>query len=166
MWVENWRHYGFSTIFAFWCCLKYSFGSGSLLLDCVNQLFKTLMKAVWLSLSFVKYRKIPCPLAVVVCLFLNRPEPDFPDDILLSFSIHKYFRFRFINNVKYYLSSIWKSPDRKRQKKSEQESSFPFSFIVDDRYALFLTPNAYSDVLMRIFTPYLFFQCVLTNFNA
>ena len=60
------------------------------------------------------------------------------------------------------ISSIWKSPDKfrshtlqtwEKQKKSERESSFIFVFIVDDRYALFLTPNAYSDVLMRIFTP-------------
>ena len=45
----------------------------------------------------------------------------------------------------------------KIQKKSERESSFTFVFIVDDHYALLLTPNAYSDVLMRIFTLFLFF---------
>ena len=45
----------------------------------------------------------------------------------------------------------------KTQRKYECEPSFTFVFIVDDRYALFLTPNAYDDVLMRIFTPFLFF---------
>ena len=59
----------------------------------------------------------------------------------------------------------------KIRKKSERESSFTFIFIVGDLYALYLTPNAYSDVLMRIFTPYLIyfsnvffndFQCVIT----
>ena len=39
-------------------------------------------------------------------------------------------------------------------------------FIVDSRYALFLTPNAYGGVLMRIFTPYLFFQCVFNDFQC
>ena len=48
-------------------------------------LINCLMNAVWFSLSFVKYHKIPGPLAVVFCFFLNRPEPD----ILLSFSIHR-----------------------------------------------------------------------------
>ena len=54
----------------------------------------------------------------------------------------------------------------KKQKKCERESSFTFVFIVDDRYALYLTPNAYSDVLMRIFTPYLFLQCVFNDFQC
>ena len=36
----------------------------------------------------------------------------------------------------------------------------------DNRYVLLLTPNAYSDMLMRIFTPYLIFQCVFTDFNC
>ena len=52
------------------------------------------------------------------------------------------------------LMSVWKSSDQFRshtlrteiQKKSERDSSFYFRFIVDDCYALFLTPNAYSDV--------------------
>ena len=42
------------------------------------------MNAVLFSLSFVKDHKIPAPLALVLCFFLNQPEPD----ILLSFSIH------------------------------------------------------------------------------
>ena len=36
----------------------------------------------------------------------------------------------------------------------------------DNRYALLLTPNAYCDMLMRIFTPYLIFQCVFTDFQC
>ena len=54
----------------------------------------------------------------------------------------------------------------KIQKKCERESSFTFVFIVDDCYALYLTPNAYSDVLMLIFTPHLFFQCVFNDFQC
>ena len=52
--------------------------------DSIAVLINCLMNAVRFSLSFVKYRKIPGPLAVVFCFFLNRPEPD----ILCSFSIH------------------------------------------------------------------------------
>ena len=44
-------------------------------------LINYLMNAVWFSLFKYLYRKIPAPLAVVFCFFLNRPEPD----ILLSF---------------------------------------------------------------------------------
>ena len=36
----------------------------------------------------------------------------------------------------------------------------------DNRYALLSTPNAYCDMLMRIFTPYLIFQCVFTDFQC
>ena len=36
----------------------------------------------------------------------------------------------------------------------------------DNRYALLLTPNAYCDMLMRIFTPYLIFQYVFTDFQC
>ena len=41
---------------------------------------------------------------------------------------------------------------------------FYFRFIIDIQYALFWTPNAYHDMLMRIFTPCLFFQCVFNDF--
>ena len=39
-----------------------------------------------------------------------------------------------------------------------------FNFV--NQYALLWTPNAYRDILMRIFTPSLFFQCVFTNFQC
>ena len=35
-----------------------------------------------------------------------------------------------------------------------------------NQYALLWIPNAYRDILMRIFTPCLFFQCVFTNFQC
>ena len=41
-----------------------------------------------------------------------------------------------------------------------------FRFIVDDCYALFWTPNAYVDILMHIFTPCLYFQCVFNSFQC
>ena len=40
------------------------------------------------------------------------------------------------------------------------------SFNFANQYALHWTPNAYRDILMRIFTPCLFFQCVFTNFQC
>ena len=42
---------------------------------------------------------------------------------------------------------------------------FYFSYNFANQYALLWTPNAYRDMLMRIFTPCLFFQCVFTNFQ-
>ena len=33
-------------------------------------------------------------------------------------------------------------------------------------YALLLRPNAYCDMLIRIFTPFLIFQCVFTDFQC
>ena len=45
-------------------------------------------------------------------------------------------------------------------------SEFYFHFNFANQYALLWTPNAYRDILMRIFTPCLFFQCVFTNFQC
>ena len=39
-------------------------------------------------------------------------------------------------------------------------------FRVANQYALLWTPNAYRDILMCIFTPCLFSQCVFTNFQC
>ena len=41
-----------------------------------------------------------------------------------------------------------------------------FCLFFDNQYALLWTPNAYSDMLMRIFTPCLFFQCVFNEFQC
>ena len=41
-----------------------------------------------------------------------------------------------------------------------------FGLIVDDHYALLWAPNAYGDILMRIFTSCLVFQCVFNNFQC
>ena len=44
--------------------------------------------------------------------------------------------------------------------------AFYFSFDIENQYALLWTPNAYCDMLMRIFTSCLFFQCILNNFQC
>ena len=44
--------------------------------------------------------------------------------------------------------------------------NFYFRYNFANQYALLWTPNAYRDMLMRIFTPCLFFQCVFTNFQC
>ena len=46
------------------------------------------------------------------------------------------------------------------------DPEFYFCFNSDNQYALLRTPNAYRDILMRIFTPCLFFQCVLNDFQC
>ena len=43
---------------------------------------------------------------------------------------------------------------------------FSFHFSIDNQYALLRTPNAWHDVLMGIFTPCLFFQCVFNHFQC
>ena len=43
---------------------------------------------------------------------------------------------------------------------------FYFCLSFDNCYALLWTPNAYHVVLMRIFTPCLFFQCVFADFQC
>ena len=43
---------------------------------------------------------------------------------------------------------------------------FYFRYNFANKYALLWTPNAYGDLLMRIFTPFLFFQCIFTNFQC
>ena len=50
---------------------------------------------------------------------------------------------------------------RKIQKKYELEVS-----TVDDCYELFLTFNGYGGILLRIFTPYLFFLCAFNDFQC
>ena len=43
---------------------------------------------------------------------------------------------------------------------------FYFHFNFANQYALLWAPNAYRDMLMRIFTPWLLFKCVFTNFQC
>ena len=46
------------------------------------------------------------------------------------------------------------------------EFYFCFKTCIDNQYALHWTPNAYRTMLMRIFTPSLYFQCVITLLRA
>ena len=41
-----------------------------------------------------------------------------------------------------------------------------FKTCIDNQYALHWTPNAYCNMLMRIFTPSLYFQCVFNDFKC
>ena len=41
-----------------------------------------------------------------------------------------------------------------------------FCFNSDNQYVLLRTPNAYRNMLMRIFTPCLCVQCVLNDFQC
>ena len=41
-----------------------------------------------------------------------------------------------------------------------------FKTCIDNQYALHWTPNAYHNMLMRIFTPSLYFQCVFNDFQC
>ena len=41
-----------------------------------------------------------------------------------------------------------------------------FKTCIDNQYALHWTPNAYRNMLMRIFTPSLYFQCVFNDFQC
>ena len=54
----------------------------------------------------------------------------------------------------------------KNTKEIQMQGYFDFHFTIDDRYALFVTPNAYGGILMGIFRPYLFFQCVFNDFQC
>ena len=46
------------------------------------------------------------------------------------------------------------------------EFYFYFKTCIDNQYALHWTPNAYRNMLMRIFTPSLYFQCVFNDFQC
>ena len=46
------------------------------------------------------------------------------------------------------------------------EFDFCFKTCIDNQYALHWTPNAYRNMLMRIFTPSLYFQCVFNDFQC
>ena len=46
------------------------------------------------------------------------------------------------------------------------EFYFCFKTCIDNQYALHWTPNAYRNMLMRIFTPSLYFQCVFNDFQC
>ena len=43
---------------------------------------------------------------------------------------------------------------------------FCFKTCIDNQYTLHWTPNAYRNMLMRIFTPSLYFQCVFNDFQC
>ena len=77
------------------------------------------------------------------------------------------------------ISSIWKkvltSPDHTLDFTDMGKRTYPntilvyfqkFGYIVDVHYALLWAPNAYGDILMRIFTPCLVFQCVFHDFQC
>ena len=77
------------------------------------------------------------------------------------------------------ISSIWKkvlmSSDHTLDFTDMGKRTYPktilvhfqkFGFIVDNHYALLWAPNAYGDILMRIFTPCLVFQCVFHDFQC
>ena len=67
--------------------------------------------------------------------------------LLLHLSVHVpvYWPYFDINNPEFY---------------------FCFKTCIDIPYALHWTPNAYRNMLMRIFTPSLYFQCVFNNFQC
>ena len=45
-------------------------------------------------------------------------------------------------------------------------SEYYFRFNFANQYAVLWTPNAYRIILMHIFTPSLYFQCVFTDFQC
>ena len=108
--------------------------------------------------SFVKYRKIPAPLAVVFCFFLNRPE----HYILLSCSIYNItvsIHVHMLHDATLYILY----GHGKIQKKSDRDSSFTFVLLllrtVFDTQCVRRCLNAY-------FYPLLFFQCVIYDFQC
>ena len=46
------------------------------------------------------------------------------------------------------------------------EFYYCFRTCINNQYALHWTPNAYRNMLMRIFTPSLYFQCVFNDFQC
>ena len=64
-----------------------------------------------------------------------------------------------------YIFTIFWQTDR-RIDFDNLEFYFCFKTCIDNQYALHWTPNAYCNMLMRIFTPSLYFQCVFNDFQC
>ena len=101
-----------------------------------------------------------------ISVFLYRFKHRFGSDLLLLVVLYCKYLF-----LKYHLSYIMQGKplticwQRDRQM-DILNLDFYFRFNFANQYALLWTPNAYRDMLMRIFTPCLFFQCVFTNFQC
>ena len=64
-----------------------------------------------------------------------------------------------------HILTIWWQTDRQIDI-DNPEFNFCFKTCIDNQYALHWTPNAYRNMLMRIFTPSLYFQCVFNDFQC
>ena len=79
----------------------------------------------------------------------------------LLFSITCYYTWVYIDHI---LTICWQT-DRHIDI-DNPEFYFCFKTCIDNQYALHWTPNAYRNMLMRIFTPSLYFQCVFNDFQC
>ena len=65
------------------------------------------------------------------------------------------------------MTVFWQYEDKRTDRLTSTIQSFTFfKTCIDNQYALHWTPNAYRNMLMRIFTPSLYFQCVFNDFQC
>ena len=94
-------------------------------------------------------------MSLVLCPFKHR----FGSDLLLLVVLyckHNYFCNITLHNAKETIDNMLTSG----------QTDFYFHFNFANQYALLWTPNAYRNMLMHIFIPCLFYQCIFTNFRC
>ena len=77
-----------------------------------------------------------------------------------------YCLWYYIANICFCNTTHYNAKETIDDKRTKRWTSSIQSFNFANQYALLWIPNAYRDILMRIFTPCLFFQCVFTNFQC
>ena len=68
--------------------------------------------------------------------------------------------------LEYILTIFWQYVDKRTDRLTSKIQSFTFKTYIDNQYALHWTPYAYHSMLIRIFTPNLYFQCVFNDFQC
>ena len=72
-----------------------------------------------------------------------------------------------VTTLEYILTIFWQYVDKRQTDWHWQSRVLPlFKTCIDNQYALHWTPNAYRNMIMRIFTPGLYFQCVFKDFQC
>ena len=81
--------------------------------------------------------------------------------LIIALVVTCYYTWVYIDHI---LTICWQT-DRQIDI-DNPEFYFCFKTCIDNQYALLWTPNAYRNILMRIFTPRLYFQCVFNDFQC
>ena len=113
---------------------------------------------------FAMHKREGITVSKCISVFLCRFRPRFACDLFLLVVLYckHLFLIPLIITQRKLLTICWLT-DRQMDIINPE---FYFRYNFANQYALLWTPNAWKDMLRRIYTPCLFFQCVFTHFQC